>query len=213
MNSKALTLPGKQGSLSPQESWLCLDFANTLEWHASDHPEEHVHSYKDLVSWARDKGILDEQDGGRLLRQAEQHPLKAKRVYEKAISLREAVYRIFSRVAAGGEPDEPDLEILSGFLPEALSHLRLDQTQGGLTWQWRAAEDDLDRIWWPIARSAADLLTSREIDRVGECADDRGCGWLFFDMSRNRSRRWCDMKDCGNRNKVRRYYARHKRPA
>ncbi|MFQ6615185.1 MAG: CGNR zinc finger domain-containing protein [Fidelibacterota bacterium] len=202
--------PNDQESLSPQESWICLDFANTLEWHSSDHPEEHVQTYEDLVSWARDVGILEDQEVVGLLQQAKKRPSTAKKVYEKAISLREAMYRMFSRIAAGGEPEKSDLNILNASLSEALPHLRLTQTKGGLDWRWFDEGTGLDRILWPIAHSAADLLTSGKIDRVGECADDRGCGWLFFDMSRNRSRRWCDMKDCGNRDKVRRYYARKK---
>jgi predicted RNA-binding Zn ribbon-like protein len=62
---------------------------------------------------------------------------------------------------------------------------------------------------WPVARSAADLLTSQEQSRVRECAAS-DCGWLFLDLSRNRSRRWCDMETCGNRTKARRHYARSK---
>ena len=52
-------------------------------------------------------------------------------------------------------------------------------------------------------------LTSEELDQVRECAGNT-CGWLFVDMSRNHSRHWCDMRDCGNRAKVRRYYQRRK---
>jgi len=59
-----------------------------------------------------------------------------------------------------------------------------------------------------VARSAAELLTSDNVDRVRECEDDRGCGYLFIDQSKNRSRRWCSMESCGNRAKARRYYAR-----
>jgi len=51
-------------------------------------------------------------------------------------------------------------------------------------------------------------LTSEELDRVRECADDRGCGYLFMDTSRNRSRKWCDMRGCGNRAKAQRHYRR-----
>jgi predicted RNA-binding Zn ribbon-like protein len=58
---------------------------------------------------------------------------------------------------------------------------------------------------WPVVRDAADLLTSKELNRVGRCADER-CGWLFVDTSRNRSRRWCSMESCGNRAKARRHY-------
>jgi len=58
-----------------------------------------------------------------------------------------------------------------------------------------------------VVHDAAGLLTSEKLDRVEECADDR-CGWLFLDVSRNRSRRWCAMEDCGNRAKARRHYKR-----
>ncbi len=47
-----------------------------------------------------------------------------------------------------------------------------------------------------IARSAAELLISPELGRVRQCADTiDGCGWLFLDTTRNRSRRWYDMRD------------------
>ena len=39
-------------------------------------------------------------------------------------------------------------------------------------------------------------------------ADD--CLWIFLDTSKNRTRRWCDMKQCGNRMKARRFYERQK---
>ena len=61
---------------------------------------------------------------------------------------------------------------------------------------------------WPIVESAAELLTSERRSRIGQCADDRGCGWLFLDATKNRSRRWCAMGDCGNRAKARRHYLR-----
>jgi predicted RNA-binding Zn ribbon-like protein len=68
---------------------------------------------------------------------------------------------------------------------------------------------DLDEMLRPVARSAADWLVSADVDRVRLCADDRGCGYLFVDTSRNRSRRWCSMESCGNRAKARRHYERH----
>jgi predicted RNA-binding Zn ribbon-like protein len=48
-------------------------------------------------------------------------------------------------------------------------------------------------------------------ERLKAClADD--CQWGFYDRSRNRSAVWCDMKVCGNRQKVRSYRERHHRP-
>jgi predicted RNA-binding Zn ribbon-like protein len=60
---------------------------------------------------------------------------------------------------------------------------------------------------WPIASSAADLLTSERLKKVRLC-EAKTCTWLFLDESRNHSRRWCDMKVCGNREKARRHYQR-----
>jgi predicted RNA-binding Zn ribbon-like protein len=61
----------------------------------------------------------------------------------------------------------------------------------------------------PIARSAAELLTSETLSRVRECGGAT-CTWLFLDASRNRSRRWCSMESCGNRAKARRHYRRRR---
>src|SRR5260221_3971430 len=96
-------------------------------------------------------------------------------------------------------------------LPASLAHSRLVPAAVGYSLHWPAQPDALDRMLWPVAYSAADLLTNPELlSRVGECADDRGCGYLFLDMTKNRSRRWCDMKDCGNRAQAQRHYERKK---
>src|ERR671930_579256 len=65
-----------------------------------------------------------------------------------------------------------------------------------------------DDVLAPVVWSAAELLTSGPLERVRECPGDDTCGWLFLDTSRNGSRRWCDMRTCGNRAKARRYYRR-----
>jgi predicted RNA-binding Zn ribbon-like protein len=102
-----------------------------------------------------------------------------------------------------------DLKGFNRALASMLSHSRLAPSEGGLRWDWDSRWDKLDSVIWPVVKSAVDLMTSEAIKRVGQCADER-CGWLFWDASRNRSRRWCDMSDCGNRAKVRRFYAKSK---
>ncbi len=86
--------------------------------------------------------------------------------------------------------------------------MQLIQKGGSYTWGWDNQTLSLESILWPISYSAAELLKQGDLRRIGECADVDGCGWLFFDTTKNHSRRWCDMKDCGNRDKVRRYYKR-----
>jgi predicted RNA-binding Zn ribbon-like protein len=186
---------------------LSLDFANTADWHASDHPVEFLTSYSDLVAWSQRVGILTDHQAQRLLKKAARRPEDATAVLERAIALREAIYRMFTAISHGRPPQAADLATFNAELSEALAQSRIVSTAQGFTWDWVGAEDALDQMLWPVVHDAAGLLTSEDLDRVGQCADDR-CGWLFLDTSRNRSRRWCSMENCGNRAKARRHYKR-----
>ena len=191
---------------------LCLDFANTLQWHASANPQEHLNSYSDLVEWGHKEGLLSEKDVQKLSKETRRNPVASEKVLKRAIELRETIYRIFSAVAAGDLPKDGDLSIINRNLAKTMAQSRIITTKNGFTWDINRNTDDLDWMLKPIVRSAAELLTSDELDRVKECADDKGCGWLFLDRSRNKSRRWCDMKDCGNRAKANRFYKRNRKP-
>lgn len=190
-----------------EEGKLALDFANTVDWHASDHPEESLHRYEDLVAWGLKAGTVSSDEASALRRSAAREPEVAGAILEQARALREVIYRIFAGVAGDRAPDPSDLAALNAALGDALPHLALAPESGGFAWVWRETGGALERVLWPVAKSAAVLLTSDVLDRVRQCADEN-CGWLFLDMSKNRSRRWCDMKSCGNRAKARRYYAR-----
>lgn len=203
--------PGQVRTFDLSAGWLCLDFANTLSGRRRARPADHLQSYADLVAWARQAGALDAAEAALLLAAAIGQPDEAARVLERARRLREAVYRLCSTVAAGREVASTDLELLNAEIGRALAHARLKPGTDGLTWAWDGSAA-LDRPLWPVARSAAELLTGPERAAVRECAEP-ACGWLFLDTSRNRSRRWCDMRVCGNRAKARRHYARRKRGA
>jgi predicted RNA-binding Zn ribbon-like protein len=189
--------------------WLCLDFANTLDWHASDNPVETLNKYGDLIEWSADRGIISGDAKDALSRKSEEKPIEAQAVLEKAREIRENIYQMLSNTAHGRPIKIADLKGFNKALASMLSHSRLAAYEGGLRWDWDSYPNKLDSVIWPVVRSAVDLMTSEAIRRVGQCADER-CGWLFWDSSRNRSRRWCDMSDCGNRAKVRRFYAKVK---
>lgn len=198
-------------ALNLQTERLCLDFANTVDWHASKHPVEELPAYADLVDWAQNVGLLSEPEAQRLKRQAARRPAEAAAVLERAHTLREALYRLLSATAHRHGSDSADLDLINTELPVSLAHSRLAPTPNGYFLLWQADQDALDRMLWPVALSAADLLTQPDLlSRVGECADDRGCGDLFLDLTKNHSRRWCDMNGCGNRAKARRHYERQK---
>jgi predicted RNA-binding Zn ribbon-like protein len=190
--------------------WLCLDFANTVGWHASNSPVESLNNYADLIEWSADRGVISGDAKDALLRKSEEKPAEARSVLEKAREVRESIYKMLSDTVHGHPVKITDLKGFNKALTGTLSHSRLTPYGRGLRWDWDSGSDKLDSVIWPVVRSAVDLMTSEAINRVGQCADEKGCGWLFWDSSRNRSRRWCDMSDCGNRAKVRRFYAKSK---
>jgi len=187
---------------------LCLDFANSVDWHASLHPHDRLTGFYDLVAWGEAAGVISSQGAEQLQQFAEGEPEKAGTSFERAAILREAIYRIFSNRANGEGINPDDLKILNEALREAMSHLQLAPYSQGFQWEWAEVENAFNRVAWAVARSAGELMTSDRLVRVSECADDRGCGYLFIDTSRNHSRRWCSMETCGNRAKASRNYKR-----
>jgi predicted RNA-binding Zn ribbon-like protein len=192
---------------SPQ---LCLDFANTFGSRLAGHPQEPFTGYHDVVAWCQHAGVLTEPMAGRLTQYAARHTAQGAVALTRAISLREAIYHLFSAAADGRAAAANDLAILNRTLADAMAAMRVAGTEDGYTWTWGADAIACDWVLWPIALSAANLLTSSALRIVRECAAP-DCAWLFLDNTRNRSRRWCDMKVCGNRAKARRHYARQKK--
>jgi len=162
------------------------------------------------VSWGRQAGVLGEPEAQRLVQLAKRRPDDAARTFAAAVVLREALFRIFS-AAPECRPQRPeDMDIFNAALGRALAQVRLDAGAEGCVRVWAGDADAPDRMLWPVLRSAMDVLTSEdERGRIHTC-ESPTCDWLFLDTSRNHSRRWCDMKSCGNRAKARRYYTRHK---
>src|SRR5712691_1718579 len=180
----------------------CLDFANT-----DSSSGDHLDSYADLVAFAAQSDLLTPDDAAWLRAEGDRDTATAAGVLVRAKALRAAMRGIFFKLADGEEPARRDLGVLNFDLAASLSHARvLPSGSGAYTWGWTGR--NLDAPIWPITRSAADLLTSDTERRlVRECgADD--CKWLFLDTSKNRSRQWCSMQSCGNRQKARRHYQR-----
>jgi predicted RNA-binding Zn ribbon-like protein len=180
---------------------LCLDFVNTVSWRGDQHdPGERLTSYAELLHWAVHAGVLDERAASRLAKAALRRPDEARSVVGSAIELREALARLFL-----GDGRAADLAVLNAGLSVTASRSSIRRTSAGFEWANRANEDALDRPLHPVLRSAAELLTSGRFENTRSCGDPR-CRWLFLDASPSSRRRWCSMKECGNRNKVRRFH-------
>ena len=190
---------------------LCLKFTDTVDWRTSNHSKDRLQSYGDLVKWSERRGLIEEKETESLLRLAENGAAACADTLERARVLRETIYTIFSCAAHGKRADRADIRILNGFLVRAMSKVEIQTTDTGYRLGW-CAEEAADKMLYPVAKSAAELLTSEDLARVKECAnEEEGCGSLFLDASKSHSRRWCSMESCGNRAKLKTYYARHRR--
>jgi predicted RNA-binding Zn ribbon-like protein len=184
---------------------LALDFVNTMDWRLREPPVELLNSFEDLLRWARTAGILEPGDTRALRTWGESHPRLAARALEEAIDIREAMAAVFQAVARGEAIPPGPLARLDAACREAWAERALRASESAAKWEWRTV--DAARPALAASLDAAHVLTSAQRERVRECGDAQ-CGWIFLDTSRNRSRRWCNMQGCGNRNKARRFYQR-----
>jgi predicted RNA-binding Zn ribbon-like protein len=201
--------PSRAGSLTLVAGGVALDFANTSSGRGGERHLEHLRHAADVVAWARHVGLIDETAVAQLdARIAAGDPAFAS-FLEDALSLRESVYRIAAAIAHRCAPRQQDLAFLSARCAAALGSATLEMGQDGARWRWPAAEPSPDMVLGPIALAAVGLLRESDPKRIKQCPGEH-CGWVFFDMTKNGSRRWCEMKVCGNRAKAKTHYLRHR---
>ena len=201
----AMARGGRPAAL-PEESVdadRVLAFVNTLSSRPTASPVERLVSYDALVEWAREQHLIAGAAADRLGAEARRRPHQAAAVLARAKEFREALNGLAAAIDDGRQPSPATLETISGVLSSAYAHGRLVPHEGALQWV-SSTEDDLERIVWEVARAAGRLVVSPRLARIRACAAS-DCGWWFVDDTKNRSRRWCDMKICGNREKVRRF--------
>jgi|SRR5579863_2167797 len=200
---------------------LCLDFVNTLDNRPSGEPKELLKNYYDLARFGEDAGILTPEQLHDLSERARLMPDEADEAVRRARDLREALHEIFSALMNRQTVPQLAMEKLNANLHDAALHSRLVQPKAvqpkalesevlperHLVWRFDDPSSSFNAILWPIARAAADLLASSDVALVRTCSSP-ACQWFFLDTSKNHRRRWCDMKVCGNRAKVRKFYAR-----
>lgn len=196
-----------------------LDFVNTVNGRVSSpdkktgrdycdaFPSDKLENYADLIGWSLKAELVNEKEAKKLLQIAQGNTEAADAVLKRAVTLRESVYRLFKSAAEGWQPEAEDLEKLNRELSIARRHQRLSFAKNGFVFEWINRAEALDAMLRQVSESAAELLLNGDLTRVRRC-ENNVCNWLFLDASRNRSRQWCDMKDCGNVAKVRRFRAK-----
>ena len=180
-----------------------LDLANTFDG-PRDAPitGDFLRDYDELVAWAVHAGVIDAAVAARLAAGGGDGA-RAARVFARVADLRAAIDAAFRAIANGGRPPDAALAAILTAEADALAHGRLARVAGGFELTWDGAEPE--RVLWPLAHDAGELLRHGQLERIKVCVE---CRWMFLDASRNHSRRWCSMNECGGRLKMQRYRAR-----
>jgi predicted RNA-binding Zn ribbon-like protein len=182
---------------------LCLNFANTRFWRGSEPAAtEQLATAKALGDWLAANAAMP-------LMHKDKRSSDLDALFDSAIALREAIYRIFLGLGEGRAPPPGDLEVFNRALAETPQRLGISARGGAYSWVVAAPAVSLGGMLAPVIWSAADLLTHAGERRIRRCANDK-CRWVFIDRSKGGTRRWCDMSSCGNRAKSHRHYARIK---
>ncbi|PZG16544.1 hypothetical protein C1I95_17275 [Micromonospora craterilacus] len=182
---------------------LALDFINTRAGPPVGSPDDDVLTgYPDLIAWGGYAGALTEAEAAALRRLAHDDPRGAHAAFARSLRTRTYLDEIFRALAADRSPSTSALAQLRDDEADGLRHARLDRGRT-FVWTWRD-DHTLDRPLRPVVHAAAQLLTTGQLNRIKGCG---GCRFLFNDESKNRSRRWCSMDDCGTTEKIRRYVA------
>jgi predicted RNA-binding Zn ribbon-like protein len=189
---------------------LCLDFINTIHDYAAADPREELNTFEDFVEFVKQADAIPDRQASSLVRRAAGRQKEASRALSVAREFRGALFRALSAMIARKEPADSDWKILNRQISNVYRNAFLRKKGADVQWAWADEKAGLESVLWPIVRSAAELMASEKKSMVHECLSDT-CTWLFLDVSKNHTRRWCDMKKCGNRAKWRRHYDKNKK--
>ena len=185
---------------------LCINFVNTVSWRGKEKPSEYLSNLQSWLEWIREEGLAQKESITDLSSRNEE---EAAIGFEKAIEFREALYNFLKALSRSEDPPAKDRILVQEVLGKALARLKLSESGSGWSFELEAGPIDWESPLFPCALSAAQLVAGPWASRLRVCEREE-CLWLFMDNTKNRSRKWCDMKTCGNVVKARRSYARRK---
>jgi predicted RNA-binding Zn ribbon-like protein len=168
---------------------LVRDYVNTLDIEAGT---DRISSPDELATWLSEQGLVDD-----LVEPSDDE-------VADALAVREAIRELL--LANNGV--EADAAAASKTLEDAGRRAQLTvRFENGRPLLAPEGEGTRAAIGRMVA-TVAELAPTEEWKRLKSCRDDN-CRVAFYDKSRNRSRAWCSMEVCGNREKARSFRARH----
>ncbi len=196
--------------LSLDGGCVVFDFTNTIGSRNEEVWRDYLKSYSDFLDWASRQKLLSSKRFRELSELAQKESVRAGKVFRKIVSAREVLFALFSSLAHEKKPEKEIQSKFNQLLGESLAHLRFDIGPRSNVLSFEAGPVSLEEPLHAVLKSAFDVLTQEDSARIKECS---ACGWLFLDKTKNKKRRWCNMLDCGSKDKASRYYHRKKAEA
>ena len=184
---------------------LCLDLVNT-EPVRDGARVELLNHFGDLVRWLQQAGALTADDARRATRRWLGSP-EGHAALRQALTLRAALRSGAERLAEGKPAGDAMVKAVNRVLAFRPAFTQLVRSGRGYATRLQAASDSALHLLVPVAESAAWLLEHGRRDLVHRC-EGQDCVLLFYDTTKNKSRRWCSMEGCGGRAKATAYYRR-----
>jgi predicted RNA-binding Zn ribbon-like protein len=184
---------------------LWLDLVNTDDTR-QDVRVDTIGEFDRFVAWLLTAGVIDADRAEALNRRAIEQPSGAAAALVEVRRLRAALRALAEKGKdpAGVAAREATLGELNRILSRAVGTRRIDQTEEGrYVRRFIPVGDAFGGLVIPIVESAVDSFIRDEFAKIRACAGRR-CGRHFADDTRSRTRRWCEMRGCGNRAKARR---------
>ena len=161
-----------------------------------------------LLVWATRTGLIDEQDTDGVAGAWGKRPALGAAALHCAREIREALHTVL-RTSIGDIPYDADAvgvaaeTIHSQWLSSAGRSGLAVATGRSAAGQIVFGNSPERMLQDRLVEAVMDGVTTLPRDRVRRCpTESGGCGWMFLDQSRNGSRRWCRMSDCGSRVKA-----------
>ena len=184
---------------------IWLEFINTEPPSAG---VDALASFDAYVAWLEHGSMVDIERGDALRRRAQLQPAGATAALLEARRMRAALRSLAERGPRADRARAGALTELNRVLGRSAGMRRVEQTDDGrFAHSFVAAGDAFAGLLLPLVESATDSLVRGELNRVRTCANTR-CARVFFDATKNGSRRWCAMGTCGNRAKAKRFRER-----
>jgi predicted RNA-binding Zn ribbon-like protein len=186
-------------------NYLCLDFINTQVMEGGQ-PVDLLGDFNDLISWLAQAHVFDAPKAEEIIGEWAGSS-EAERVFGLALDFRADLRQMAERIIKGKAVSQSVIIQINDLLRHQFGHAILKRVKGGFEKRLQADFKEPIQLLWPLAESACDLLCYAALSLIKKC-ENEACVLIFYDTTKNHSRRWCSMSACGNRMKAAAHYRR-----